>query len=400
MEKKEKGGFAKTFSIWFGLGALMFGTYCGANMAAGTYATTYIVTLGGGWALVWLAMFCAFMSFFCAVGLEFVRIYRVNNYNEYYLALYGVDKPESNPLMKAIVTVFFDIFTTMKGLVNVAATVALFTELMHSLFGIPMTIATIMGILLFAFLTMYGAAFLRRFNTGMTIALILCLVVILAAVIGIRGGMLAERIGNFQIGMDWTGTTVKAHFLMFLSYCFNTSAWGSTMSNYADQLRDRRDAIGAGVMMGVLVTLLFAITGAIVLPFMPEVICGTPILMICQNYFPAVLTAIYWVVVMLAVISTAPSFTFNFSNRWAKAWKTEKLSHRAKFFVLSFSFLLACGILSKVGLMTLVKKGYTALGNIALFTIIIPIFISIPRMIRQDKLNRAAAAAAKAGKDE
>ena len=50
-----------------------------------------------------------------------------------------------------------------------------------------------------------------------------------------------------------------------------------------------------------------------------------------------------------------------------------------------------------MGLITLIKKGYTALGNIALFTIIIPIFISIPRMIHQDKLNRAAAAAEKAG---
>lgn len=388
MEKKQKSGFGKTFSIWFGLGALMFGTYCGANMAAGTYASTYIVTLGGGWALVWLLMFFAFMSFFCAVGLDFVRVYKVNNYNEYYLALYGVDKPNSNPLIRAVVSIFFDIFTILKGLVNVAATVALFTELMNSLLGIPMLLASAIGILLFAVLTIYGAAFLRKFNSVMTIALIVCLVVILAAVINIRGGVLLSRVGNFQEGLDWSGTTVKAHFFMFLSYCFNTSAWGSTMSNYADQLRDRRDAIGSGVMMGLLVTFLFGITGAIVLPFMPEVMTGTPILMICQKYFSSVLTAIYWVVVILAVVSTAPSFTFNFSNRWAAVWKTKKLSHKAKFFILSFGFLLACGILSQVGLITLVKKGYTALGNIAFFTIIIPIFISIPRIIRKDRAEK------------
>ena len=39
------------------MGALMFGTYCGASMASGVYATTYIVPLGGGWALAWLLMF-------------------------------------------------------------------------------------------------------------------------------------------------------------------------------------------------------------------------------------------------------------------------------------------------------------------------------------------------------
>ena len=39
MQQKEKNGFVKTFSIWFDLGALMFGTFCGANMASGVYAS-------------------------------------------------------------------------------------------------------------------------------------------------------------------------------------------------------------------------------------------------------------------------------------------------------------------------------------------------------------------------
>lgn len=386
----------KTFSIWFGIGALMFGTYCGANMASGVYASTYIVTLGGGWALCWLLMFFVFMTFFCAISLVFIRIYKVKNYKEYYHALYGVHRANANQVVKGGVTVFFDIFTILKGLVNVAATVALFTELMNTLLGIPTTFASAMGIFFFAILTIYGVSFLRKFNTFMTVSLIVCLIAILAAVINIRGDVLAARIGNFQEGLNWGDTTVKAHFLMFLSYCFNTSAWGSTLSNFADQIRDNRDAIGSGIMIGLLVTVLFAMTGAIVLPFMPEVMSGTPILMICQQYLPGVLTAVYWVVVIFSVASTAPSFTYNFSNRWATAWKTEKISHRMKFFILSFGFLLACGLLSQVGLITLVKKGYTMLGNIALFAVIIPIFISIPRMIKQDKLNKLEEAKMKA----
>jgi hypothetical protein len=179
MQQKEKTGFAKTFSIWFGLGALMFGTFCGANMASGVYASTYIVTLGGGWALVWLIMFFTAMSFFCSVGLNFVRSYKITNYNAYYLALYGLQKPGANPVLKGIVTVFFDIYTMMMGLVTVAATVALFSELMNVLLGIPTVIASIFGVLLFAVLSIYGAAFLRRFNTLMTISLIVSLVTIL-----------------------------------------------------------------------------------------------------------------------------------------------------------------------------------------------------------------------------
>lgn len=38
--------------------------------------------------------------------------------------------------------------------------------------------------------------------------------------------------------------------------------------------------------------------------------------------------------------------------------------------------------------MVIVKKGYTLLGNIALIAVIIPIFIAIPRMIKQDKADK------------
>lgn len=388
MQQKEKSGIAKTFSIWFGLGALMFGTYCGANMASGVYASAYIVTLGGGWALVWLLMFCAIMSFFCSVGLNFIRAYKVSNYNSYYLALYGLHKPDSNPMLKGIVTVFFDIYTMMMGMVTTAATIALFAELMNSLLGVPTVAASILGVLLFAVLTIYGAGFLRKFNTVMTVSLIACLTAIIIAVIAVRGDVLASRIGNFQEGLDWSGTTVKAHFLMFLSYCFTTSSWGSSLSNYSDRIRDKRDAIGSGITIGVLVTLLFVMTGAIVLPFMPEVLAGTPILMICQKYLSPALTIIYWVVVVFSVVSTAPTFTYNFSNRWAGVWKSEKLSRRTKFFILSLGFLLVCWFISGVGLMAIVQKGYVMLGNVALFAIVVPLFISIYRVHKKDKAEQ------------
>ena len=52
---------------------------------------------------------------------------------------------------------------------------------------------------------------------------------------------------------------------MFFSYCMTCSSWGSTLSNYSDQIRGQKDAIGSGITIGLLVTLLFAMTGAIVL---------------------------------------------------------------------------------------------------------------------------------------
>lgn len=393
MDNKEKSGFAKTFSIWFGLGALMFGTFCGANMASGVYATGYIITLGGGWGLVWMAIFCAFMSFFCAISLDFVRAYKTGNYNAYYLALYGLNKPDSNPVLKTIVTVFFDLYTMAMGVVTVAATISLFAELFNTLLGVPVVVGSIGAVLLFTVLTIYGAGFLRKFNTLMTIALIVSLFIILGCVISVRGDVLVDRIGNFEVGLDWSTETVGSHLWMIISYCFMMSSWGSTLSNYGDQMRDKRDAIGSGITIGILVTSLFAITSAIVLPFMPEALVSTPILTICQQYFSPIITVVYWIVVILSVVSTAPSFTYAFSNRWVTLWKTEKVDLKLKLFIISLSYLLICWLISSVGLMTIVQKGYTALGKVALPTIVVPLFISIFRVIKKDKADAAAAKA-------
>ena len=138
------------------------------------------------------------MSFFCAIGLDFVRAFKATNYNAYYLALYGLHKPGSNPVLKTVVTVFFDVYTILMGLVTVAATVALFAELFNSLLGVPVFLGSVIAVLLFTVLTIYGASFLRKFNTVMTVSLLVSLAAILIAVIAVKGDVLAERIGNLH----------------------------------------------------------------------------------------------------------------------------------------------------------------------------------------------------------
>lgn len=387
METK-KSSFRESWNIYFGLGALMFGTYCGANMASGVYASTYIVTLGGGWALVVLAMFLAFMAFFPAIGLDFARSFKADNYNGYYLALYGLHKPDSNPILRGIVTVFFDIYTTLMGLVTVGSCVALFAELMEKLVGIPNAIGCVMAIVLFGAVTFYGAGFLRKFNKLMTYALVLSLFAILVSVIAIKGDVLLDRIGNFDIGPDWGLTTPKAHFAMFFSYCLTTSSWGSSLSPHCNILRSKKDAYISGIFISVLVTVLFTVTGCIILPFMPEVYAGTPILMVCQQYLHPVLTIVYWAVVILSVVSTAPTFTYNVGVRWHRVWKSDKIKTNTKIMVIGIVFLLGCWAISGMGLMAVCAKGYTMLGNIALFAVVVPLLISIPRVIKNDKANK------------
>ena len=129
-------------------------------------------------------------------------------------------------------------------------------------------------------------------------------------------------------------------------------------------------------------------TSCIVLPFLPEMIVDTPILDICVKYLPSFITAFYWILVVLSVLSTGPSFTYGFARRWMKLWKNEKPGERSKIFILAGGFLMACYFASDIGLLALVQKGFSALGSLAAFTIGIPILISCFRMAKYYRTHK------------
>ena len=125
---------------------------------------------------------------------------------------------------------------------------------------------------------------------------------------------------------------------------------------------------------------------------MPEIMGDAPILSICTQYLPKLLTIVYWVVVIFSVVSTAPTFTYNMSNRWASVWKSEKITRKNKILVISTVYLFAPRLLSRIRLMEIVQKGYVLMGKAALFIVVIPLLFTIYRVWKKDKANAEAKA--------
>ncbi len=382
MEKKEKRSGAQTFTIWFGLAALMFGTQVGGSMAAGTYAVGYFAPYGGGWLLVFIAIYFCFRSAFAIHALEFTRLFKINNYSAYYLELYGLNSDKANPALKKLVMWMFDIYTTIGGVVVVAATINLFGSLTTSI-GINPYIGRLIAVVMFAFLSIYGAAFLRKFNTVMTISLVIAMLAILGSVLSVRSDIFFQRIGNFSIGADWTGKSVSSQIMLLVSFGFASLTIGSTLCNFSEKIRSTKDSVGSGFLIGLLSISAFFLTSCIVLLFLPEMINNVPILSICQKYLPSVITVLYWIVVVFSVVSTGPTYSYTTANRFAKAWKSEKISRQMKLLIISLVFLMGCYVISGIGLLTIVQKGFSALGTIASVIIGIPLLISLPRMARK-----------------
>ena len=90
------------------------------------------------------------------------------------------------------------------------------------------------------------------------------------------------------------------------------------------------------------------------------------------------LTTVYIIVVFIAVISTVVGFAFAGVARFGKYYRPPARStsptRARRAFVLVL--LAACAAISQVGIMNIVKYGYSLLGYINLFVIVLPALIS------------------------
>ena len=130
---------------------------------------------------------------------------------------------------------------------------------------------------------------------------------------------------------------------------------------------------------------MLLLTGIIVLPYMPDCHSDAPVLTICSTYLKSWVTVIYWIIAILAIVSTVPTIAFGISNRWVSLWKTEKVAKKMKFFIISIVFLAAALLISSVGLMTIVRVLIQFIGYIAIVAIVIPLIVSVFRVRKHDK---------------
>jgi uncharacterized membrane protein YkvI len=110
---------------------------------------------------------------------------------------------------------------------------------------------------------------------------------------------------------------------------------------------------------------------------------ATPTITIVHQ-MPAMFTYLYSLMLLLALITTAVSVIYSSAKRWTRygagakgRWGDEKV--RLRIWVLAW--LVITYVISNVGIVTIVKKGYGFFGYIAIVLIILPILILAPAKI-------------------
>lgn len=391
---KDNRSFAERFKIWFGVAAVELGIVCGGAMASGSYAINYFARYGGGHLFTFGLIWMLFLVVAGGIELNFARVYKLYDYNSFYKELWGVNRPDANPILRAIVSVFFDFYSILTCMVGEAACIALGGVMLNSVFGWPLMVGNVIFGIIFVVLMFKGSDFLRKASGFMTVVLLACFVIVLVAVIMQKGDILKERLFNFEIGVDWTGQSLWSGYWAVIAYSATIFNGAVMLTNCAQKLKTTKDGIMTAVLSAVFCGFCFITTALIVLPFLPEELMNSaPILTICSEFLGSkFFFAIYWIIMLFSLASSGPPITFNMANRCLKWWRGNSISEEKKLIVLGIVIQAVAIAISALGLTTLVSQGLSLSGKLAMPAIVLPVILTcIPRMIKKSKRDRLAA---------
>ena len=365
-------------------------------MASGSYAVNYFARYGGGHMITFGLIWMGLLIVAGGIELNFARVYKLHDYDSFYSELWGVNRPDANLILKAIVKIFFDFYSILTCLVGEAACIALGGTMFNVVFGWPVMVGNIIMGIIFVVLMFKGSNFLRKASGVMTVVLLVSFVVVIIAVAGQRGDVLAERLGNFAIGADWSGASLKDGYWAVISYSATIFNGVVMLTNCSQNLKTKGDGWMTALLAALMCGATFILTAMIVLPYLPEEITNAaPILTICTTYLNnKIFFYIYWVIMLFSLASSGPPITFNMANRCLKFWKSDKVKPETKFFIMGIVVQAAAIAMSAFGLTALVAKGLSLSGKIALPAIVAPVLLTcIPRTIKKEKALAAEKAA-------
>ena len=354
-----------------GLSGTWFGLHCGAGFCTGAQVVLYYSQYGA-WALLTPIIAGFFMALYAYHLWNFSRVFKTYTYRETYNKLF-------EPYDKIFATIheicyFIILVMAMSGVLSGAA------SLFQELFGVNYVLGSLLISLIIFLLTIFGAKFLFRAASVLSIILIASLLVVNFTGIIKAGGRIAEVITNWETSVPFT----KALWPAFVYAMFQSAVMCGTVS-VADGLKTEKDARAAGILGFVLNGGIMWIVAIMLLGFYPGVVGQTlPILGVIQNDLNSpILMLPYNTALFLAFVTTGISLVFSIVARFERYGENiiPKIETRRK--VLSIIVIAVCFAISLFGLLAIIGKGYSAIGYVAIPFIYLPTIIIGPMKIKK-----------------
>ena len=380
MENTKKKGLP----VFIGVASVWMGTHFGPGVASGTQLNQYYVGFGiPGIIMTLVAM--ALLGFALYCSMEFSRIYKAYDYESWVTKLFN----NKYVVILFDVSFFVTIISAAGGSLNAIAT------LLQDFWGINYWVGVGIVIVVSMLLCAFGAELVRKSSAYMMFVVVGVLLLIMALVIAAGDADLKGAVENqaANLGADMSASNWLKALWQAIIYGSFQATIVANIASVADTLPDRRESRRAAItgyiantgLLLILCMMLFSFTN--VYAVTKEAL---PFYSILARLNMGWLTTVYIIVVFIAVISTVVGFAFAGVARFGKYYRPQgkkQLAHPVRDAAFVLVLLAACAAISQVGIMNLVKYGYSLLGYINLFVIILPALIIGGRKISKKYLK-------------
>lgn len=380
MENTKKKGLP----VFIGVASVWMGTHFGPGVASGTQLNQYYVGFGiPGIVMTLVAM--ALLGFALYCSMEFSRIYHAYDYESWVTKLFG----NKYVVILFDISFFVTIISAAGGSLNAIAT------LLQDFWGINYWVGVGIVIVVSMLLCAFGAELVRKSSAYMMFVVVGVLLLIMALVIAAGDADLKGAVENqaANLGADMSASNWLKALWQAIIYGSFQATIVANIASVADTLPDRRESRRAAItgyiantgLLLILCMMLFSFTN--VYAVTKEAL---PFYSILARMDMGWLTTVYIIVVFIAVISTVVGFAFAGVARFGKYYRPQgkkQLAHPVRDAAFVLVLLVACAAISQVGIMNLVKYGYSLLGYINLFVIILPALIIGGRKISKKYLK-------------
>lgn len=356
----------------FGVASVWFGTHVGSGFATGTQALTFFSQYG------WTALFMPLISVIIIAAVHYIGMHA---------AIYNnltVGRHWANWLFhpyEGILGWVFEGISFLCGVLAVAACLAGCGSLLQSTFGLPYMAGVLFISVILVLVAMFGYQVVTSVSGFLSIAMIVALLIIFGLGISNNSENLSTILSNRVIfeGQSFGG----AAFKMFMYACFQATTVSSlvAINGSYHTSRDIKRYVVIGVIMNAVMLTLSCLT---VLAGMPETVNELPILTVCGGLGIKWIGVVYRLVLFLAFLSTGVTITYGLTKRYALFIK-KPLSDMTKKLICSVVFIIINILISQLGLLTIINKGYTYMGFVSLFLYVIPSFTVGIYKIRRDR---------------
>ena len=380
MENTKKKGLP----VFIGVASVWMGTHFGPGVASGTQLNQYYVGFGiPGIVMTLVAM--ALLGFALYCSMEFSRIYHAYDYESWVTKLFN----NKYVVILFDISFFVTIISAAGGSLNAIAT------LLQDFWGINYWVGVGIVIVVSMLLCAFGAELVRKSSAYMMFVVVGVLLLIMALVIAAGDADLKGAVENqaANLGADMSASNWLKALWQAIIYGSFQATIVANIASVADTLPDRRESRRSAItgyiantgLLLILCMMLFSFTN--VYKVTEEAL---PFYSILARLNMGWLTTVYIIVVFIAVISTFVGFAFAGVARFGKYYRPQgkkELAHPVRDAAFVLVLLAACAAISQVGIMNLVKYGYSLLGYINLFVIILPALILGGRKISKKYLK-------------